>query len=75
MEYTQTPDMYRDNTSTQTQPIQHFEAGTNTNLGSNKSSHGHLSSRLLISPWFGVFVNCVLTVLWCVCENQLLAKF
>ena len=38
MKYTQTPDMYRDNTSTQTQPIQHFEAGTNTNLASNRFS-------------------------------------
>ena len=32
MKYTQTPDMYRDNTSTQTQPIQHFEDDTNTNI-------------------------------------------
>merc|ERR1711954_77047 len=35
--YTNTPtsDMYRDNTSTQTQPMQYSEAGTNTNMGSN----------------------------------------
>ena len=33
---TSTSDMYRDNTSTQTQPMQHFEAGTNTNMGSNR---------------------------------------
>ena len=38
MKYTQTPDMYRDNTSTQTQPIQHFEASTNTNLANNRFS-------------------------------------
>ena len=38
MKYTQTHDMYRDNTSIQTQPIQHFEADTNTNLGSNRFS-------------------------------------
>ena len=35
---TQTPDMYRDSTSTQTQPMQHFEAGTNTNLANNRFS-------------------------------------
>ena len=29
MKYTQTPDMYRDNTYTQAQPIQYFEADTN----------------------------------------------
>ena len=31
MKYTQTPEMYSDNTSTQRQPIQHFEHGTSTN--------------------------------------------
>ena len=35
MKQTQTPDMYEYNTSTQSQPIQHFEADTNTNLPSN----------------------------------------
>ena len=31
MKYTQTLELHRDNTSTQTQLKQHFEAGTNTN--------------------------------------------
>ena len=36
--YTNTPtsDMYRDNTSTQTQPMQYAEASTHTNIGSNR---------------------------------------
>ena len=35
MKYSETPDIYRDSSSKQTQPIQHFEADKNTNLGSN----------------------------------------
>ena len=34
--YTPTFDMYRDNTSTQTQPMQYAEASTHTNIGSNR---------------------------------------
>ena len=35
---TSTSDMYRDNTSTQTQPMQYAEAEIHTNLASNRFS-------------------------------------
>ena len=38
MKNIQTPEMCRDNAFTQTQQIQHFEAGKNTNSASNRVS-------------------------------------
>ena len=49
IKYTQTPDVNRDITFTKTQPIQHYEAGTNTNLASNRFSQ--IQQRSVQTQW------------------------